>query len=139
MNVSQVIEPNFRTVGLGETVAQAAQHMGEAGTGCLVVIDGEVPAGLITERDMVLGCLIDGHVSWECQVFRHMSIISEYAYPETGIGEALILMMDDQISFLPVVDEDRLVGLITSDSASRAMDIADEPQPIFSESLAGAY
>ncbi len=139
MNVSQVIESNFRTVGLGETVAQAAQHMSEAGTGCLVVVDGEVPAGIITERDMVLGCLIDGHVSWECQVFRHMTIITEYAYPEMGIGEALILMLDDQISFLPVVDEDRLVGLITSDSASRAMDVADEPQPIFSESLAGAY
>ena len=113
--------------------------MREAGTSCLVVVDGETPAGIITERDMVLGCLIDGHVSWECQVFRHMSIITEYAYPETGIGEALILMMDDHVSFLPVVDEDRLVGLITSDTASRAIDIADEPQPIFSESAAGAY
>ena len=88
---------------------------------------------------MVLGCLIDGHSSWECQVFRHMSIITEYAYPETGIGEALILMLDDQITFLPVVDEDKLVGLITSDSASRAMDVADEPQPIFSESAAGTF
>ena len=139
MDVSQVMESNFSTVGLEETVAQAAQQMSEAGTGCLIVVDGEVPAGIITERDMVLGCLIDGHVSWECQVFRHMSIITEYAYPETGIGEALILMLDDQISFLPVVDEDRLVGLITSDRASRAMDVADEPLPIFSESAAGAY
>ena len=139
MDVSQVMESKFSTVGLEETVAQAAQLMSEAGTGCLIVVDGEVPAGIITERDMVLGCLIDGHVSWECQVFRHMSIITEYAYPETGIGEALILMLDDQISFLPVVDEDRLVGLITSDSASRAMDVADEPQPIFSESATGAY
>ena len=139
MDVSQVMESRFSTVGLEETVAQAAQQMSEAGTGCLIVVDGEVPAGIITERDMVLGSLIDGHVSWECQVFRHMSIISEYAYPETGIGEALILMMDDQISFLPVVDEDRLVGLITSDSASRAIDVADEPQPIFSESTVGAY
>ena len=133
------MESNFRTVGLEETVAQAAQYMSEAGTGCLVVVDGEAPAGIITERDMVLGCLIDGHVSWECQVFRHMSIITEYAYPETGVGEALILMLDEQITFLPVVDEDKLVGLITSDSASRAMDVADEPQPIFSESAAGTY
>ena len=139
MDVSQVMESKFSTVGLEETVAQAAQQMSEAGTGCLIVVDGEAPAGIITERDMVLGCLIDGHVSWECQVFRHMSIITEYADPETGIGEALILMLDDQISFLPVVEEDRLVGLITSDSASRAMDVADEPQPIFSESAAGAY
>ncbi|MCH7624448.1 MAG: CBS domain-containing protein [Chloroflexi bacterium] len=139
MDVSQVMESNFRTVGLEETVAQAAQYMSEAGTGCLVVVDGDVPAGIITERDMVLGCLIDGHSSWECQVFRHMSIITEYAYPETGIGEALILMLDDQITFLPVVDEDKLVGLITSDSASRAMDVADEPQPIFSESAAGTF
>ena len=139
MNVSQVMESKFSTVGLEETVAHAAQQMSEAGTGCLIVVDGEAPAGIITERDMVLGCLIDGHVSWECQVFRHMSIITEYAYPETGIGEALILMLDDQISFLPVVDEDRLVGLITSDSASRAIDVADEPQPIYSGSAAGAY
>ncbi len=139
MSVSQVIDSNYRTVGLGETVAQAAQLMREAGTGCLVVVDGEVPAGIITERDMVLGCLIDGHASWECQVFRHMTIITEYANPEMGIGEALILMLDDQISFLPVVDDDMLVGLITSESASRAIDIADEPQPIFSESVAGTY
>ncbi len=139
MDVSQVMESKFSTVGLEETVAQAARQMSEAGTGCLIVVDGEVPAGIITERDMVLGCLIDGHASWECQVFRHMSIITEYAYPETGIGEALILMLDDQISFLPVVDENKLVGLITSDNASRAMDVADEPQPIFSESAAGVY
>ena len=104
MDVSQVMESKFSTVGLEETVAQAAQQMSEAGTGCLIVVDGEAPAGIITERDMVLGCLIDGHVSWECQVFRHMSIITEYADPETGIGEALILMLDDQISFLPVGD-----------------------------------
>ena len=68
-----------------------------------------------------------------------MSIITEYAYADTVIGEALILMLDDQITFLPVVDDDKLVGLITSDSASRAMDVADEPQPIFSESAAGTF
>ena len=48
LDVSQVMESNVRTVGLEETVAQAAQYMSEAGTGCLVVVDGDVPAGIIT-------------------------------------------------------------------------------------------
>jgi CBS domain-containing protein len=100
-------------------------------TGCIVVVDvveDGAPAGIITERDMVLGCLIDGHTSWKCQVYRHMTILNEAATPLTDIGNALLIMMESEVSYLPVVNESgSVVGLLYAEDLSRAIEQDSNP------------
>ena len=123
MNAIDLMSNEVSVVDLNASVADAAQMMRTQNTGCLVVLeDGEL-AGIITERDMALGCLIDGHISWKCEVYRHMTILDEAASPLTDIGDALLIMMEKEISYLPVMNfNGKVVGLLYSEDLSRAIE-----------------
>ena len=131
MNVAELMTNEVSIVDLGMSVADAAAVMQEQNTGCIVVVDvveDGALAGIITERDMVLGCLIDGHTSWKCQVYRHMTILNEAATPLTDIGDALLIMMESEVSYLPVVNESgSVVGLLYAEDLSRAIEQDNNP------------
>ena len=76
----------------------------------------------VTESDLVLGCLIHGHVSWHCQVNRHMRVQAEVVRPETVLTDAVVMMIEAEIDNLPVVGPDgNAVGLVTSAEFSRVI------------------
>ena len=131
MNVAELMTNEVSIVDLGMSVADAAAMMQAQNTGCIVVVDvveDGALAGIITERDMVLGCLIDGHTSWKCQVYRHMTILNEAATPITDIGDALLIMMESEVSYLPVVNESgSVVGLLYAEDLSRAIEQDSNP------------
>jgi CBS domain-containing protein len=130
LNVSDVMLTDVQVIGLETSVADAAQLMREANTGCLVIMEGGSLAGIITERDMVLGCLVDGHISWNCKVYRHMTILTEGAYPNMSIGDAAITMLDKEVNFLPVVEDGNVLGLVFVEDSYRAIERDNEPQPV---------
>ena len=130
MNVSDVMSSDVNVIEMTDSVADAAQLMDKANTGCLVVVNEGALVGVITERDLVLGCLVDGHVSTYCKVTNHMNSVTESAHPDMDMGNAAIMMLDDEISFLPVIEGNRVVGLVFAEDVSRAIELEDEPQPI---------
>lgn len=128
MHTADLMSGDVSIVDLETSVADAAKMMETQNTGCLVVVDDGALAGIITERDMVLGCLIDGHTSWKCQVYRHMTILNDAATPQTDIGGALLIMMECEVDYLPVVnDEGKAVGLLYAEDISRAIEQDDDP------------
>ena len=128
MNAADLMNGEMAVVDVSTSVADAAKLMQSQNTGCLVVVERGTLAGIITERDMVLGCLIDGHTSWQCQVYRHMTILNEAANPQTDIGDALLIMMDNEVSYLPVVhDNGSVLGLLYAEDLSRAIEQDDDP------------
>ena len=130
MNVSEVMTGNISLVSMDITVADVARIMQEENTGCVAITDGNSLAGMITERDMVLGCLIDGHVSWECEAYRHMTILEQAGTPEMDAGDALVTMLDMDVSCLPVVSsQGQVIGMVYSEDLSRAIAQEDDPQP----------
>ena len=130
MNVSEVMTGDATLVSMNTSVADVARIMQEENTGCVVVTDGNSLAGVITVRDMVLGCLIDGHVSWHCEAFRHMTILRQAGTPDMDAGEALLAMTDLDISCLPVAGPDaRITGMVFSEDLSRAIAEENDPQP----------
>ena len=126
MYATELMTTEVSIIDLGTSVADAAAMMRAQNTGCVVVVDvvnNGVLAGIITERDMVLGCLIDGHISRECTVHRHMTVLTEAASPLTDIGDALFIMMDNEVTYLPVVnDAGAVVGLLYAEDLSRAIE-----------------
>ena len=136
MYTADLMSSDASIVDLSTSVADAAKMMETQNTGCLVVVDDGALAGIITERDMVLGCLIDGHTSWQCQVYRHMTILNDAATPQTDIGDALLIMMEREVDYLPVVnDEGKVVGLLYADDISRAIEQDDDPIAILDSDL----
>lgn len=128
MNAADMMTNEVSVVDLATTVADAARMMRERNTGCLIVAEDGAPAGIITERDMVLGCLIDGHTAWQCEVYRHMTILTEAANPSMDIGEALLVMMEREVGNLPVVDGGgRIVGMLFAEDLARAIEQEGDP------------
>lgn len=95
------------------TVAIALKTMAEKDIGALVVLDGEKLAGIISERDFVRSISSTGQCSLDAPVKNYMTkevvtISSDYT-----IEKCMKLMTDRHFRHLPVVDEGKLVGMIS--------------------------
>ena len=138
MYATELMTTEVSIIDLGTSVSDAAAMMRAQNTGCVVVVDvvkNGALAGIITERDMVLGCLIDGHTSLKCPVYRHMTVLSETANPQTDVGDALLIMMESEVDYLPVVsDGDSVVGMLYAEDISHAIE-QDDPIAVLDSDL----
>lgn len=95
-----------------ETVAIAAKRMREQRIGCLVVVhDGETK-GIITDRDL-LDCIAAGHEAKRCKLSNHMSTPVITCKADNDLLPAAQLMSERKIKRLPIVEKERLVGLVS--------------------------
>jgi len=122
MNVSELMQPTSISVELTTTVTEAAKVMRDTSASCLVVIDDGNIEGVISESDMVVGCMADGHIPWQCTVERHMATQSLAIASDTHIGDASLIIIDGEFEYLPVVNEGRLAGILESESIFGAID-----------------
>ena len=122
MEISELMSSDPHAVGVDTSISEAAQIMKETGASCLVVMRDQRVEGIITDRDMALGCLVDGHVSWKCQVYKHMTLQRQTVSPGLHFGDASVMMIDRDMDHLPVLEEGQLVGLISSDQLYQAID-----------------
>ena len=61
LRIRDVMTRDIYSIGLEHSISFAVQKMRETNAECLVVVNGRVVTGVITGRDMALGCLVDGH------------------------------------------------------------------------------
>jgi CBS domain-containing protein len=86
--------------------------MTDKGIGCVVVTENGKPVGILTERDVMKEIVKDKNIL-EKDVSSLMTRPLISVSPDTPVVDALDLMRKKNIRRLPVVDEGRLVGLIT--------------------------
>lgn len=122
MNVSELMHPTSISVELTTTVTEAARLMRDTGASCLVVTDGGNVEGVISESDIVVGCMADGHTSWRCSVETHMSAQCQSIASDTYVGDASLIVIDGELEYLPVVDLGDLAGILSSESIFGAID-----------------
>ncbi|MFH0897704.1 MAG: CBS domain-containing protein [Candidatus Bathyarchaeota archaeon] len=116
-SVKDLMSKNVITIDLNKTVFDAAVLMTDKKIGCLVVIDGETPIGIVTERDFVRRIIAE-KTSIDAKVFEIMSKPLITVDPDSSLRRAAGLMVDNKIRRLPVVIENKLVGiLVVSDFA----------------------
>jgi CBS domain-containing protein len=112
MKIRDVMTPNPRTVSPNDTVQAAAQVMQAEDTGAVpVVTDGRVLA-VVTDRDIVVRVVAEGG-SFSSPVGKIATQSVVCATPEMSTSEASDLMSEHQIRRLPVVENDRLVGIVS--------------------------
>ncbi|MFO7640126.1 MAG: CBS domain-containing protein [Candidatus Competibacteraceae bacterium] len=95
-----------------ETVAAAVARMKEKNIGSLIVKEGESVVGILTERDLLVRVLAAGR-PLSLPVAEVMTSGPFCLSPETTVGQAMSVVTDVRIRHLPVVEENRLVGMVS--------------------------
>jgi citrate synthase len=112
-----------------ETVAAAAARMDEHKVGAVVIVADERPVGILTERDMV-------RLSASTQNEPHLGKVAEWmtadpdcVHPDVGVQEALASLADRGYRHIPVVEDDRLVGIVSMRDLMRVASIQPVVHP----------
>ncbi len=111
------------TIEANVTVRKAVRLMNNREIGCLVVVQDGKPAGIVTERDMLKRVLVAGRDPRAVEVDEVMSKPLLFMEPEKEIEEAVKLMFKHKIKKLPVVENERLVGLVTLTDLIRSSEV----------------
>jgi CBS domain-containing protein len=116
--VKDLMTKNVITIDANKTVIEAAALMSQNDVGDLVVMDGNTPVGIITERDFVRRILAEGK-SADTKVSEVMTSPLKVIDPEAPIKEAARRMVNKRIRRLPVIKDNKLVGIITTADFAR--------------------
>jgi CBS domain-containing protein len=102
------------TAPRGSTVRHVAELMRERNVGSVVLVEEDRPVGFVTDRDLTVSVLADGRDA-EDRAVDHGSAPVVTADPGDSLGEAAELMIRHAVRRLVVVEEDRLIGIVTLD------------------------
>lgn len=107
-------------VGGHETLRAAAQHMRELGVGALPICgDDDRLHGMLTDRDIVVRAVAAGLDLDTATAGELAQEDTYYVQADADIEEMLLLMEEHQIRRLPVIDDHRLVGIVSEADIAR--------------------
>jgi CBS domain-containing protein len=112
MQVADLMKTDVKTTTPGDTFAHVARLLHENQVSSIVVMDADRVLGIVTERDLV-NLVAEGLDPASTSVGQRMSTDLDTVRPRTDIAEAAEHMARRRIRHLPVVDGERLVGIIS--------------------------
>jgi CBS domain-containing protein len=123
MEVRKIMTADPVSVEPETTLEVIATLMREQDIGAVPVVeDGEL-CGIVTDRDIVVRCIAHGQDATECTAEDVMSTEVQALAPDASVDEAARLMGDLQIRRLPIVEKNRLVGMLSlGDVAVKSQD-----------------
>jgi CBS domain-containing protein len=95
------------------TVFKAIEMMADKNVGALLVMKGKKLVGMMSERDYTRKVFLRGKSSKETRVEEIMSPDVFTTHPLEGVEKCLRLMTDKHIRHLPVLENDKVVGVIS--------------------------
>jgi len=113
MRVSELMSRELVTVPVGATMKGAAGQMLQNGVGSVIVLNGETPAGIVTEMDALRVGYGTNRPFEKVPVRKVMSRPLKTIEPNKTVRTAIGRMKTNSIKKLPVVSEFDLVGIIT--------------------------
>jgi len=130
MRVSDIMTEAAVSDQADDTLAEAAHKMWEQQTGSLIVMEGEELAGIITERD-ILKAVATGTELEKTRVEDVMVRDLVTIHPSASLREAARVMTDRWIRHLPVIDQGKLVGILSQRDLAGILGTAlNEPEAL---------
>ncbi len=102
------------SISRNKTVLEAAREMAGKKIGSLVVTDGENVVGIFTERDSLFRIVAEGKNPAQTAVGNAMTSPVAVCRPDTTLEECKAVMTEKRLRHLPVVQDGKLVGIVTS-------------------------
>lgn len=119
MLVSEVMHKGVSTVQINDSIRKVAALMKKEDIGSVPVFKNERPVGFVTDRDIIISCVAEGHPLDE-PVSHAMSREIIFIRENEDVNVASKIMRENQVSRLLVVDEgQKPVGMISLHDLSR--------------------
>jgi CBS domain-containing protein len=106
-------DPTVWSIAPGATVFEAIELMAQKNVGALPVVDDGRLVGILSERDYTRKVILKGRSSKETAVKEIMTDPVLTVGPSAGVAECMRLMTERRVRHLPVVEQDKLVGILS--------------------------
>jgi len=134
LKLKDVMTKDVITVGERAAVKTVVELMSKNDIGCLVVMKGKEPVGIVTERDLLRRVLLSpkntGKTKVEDMLMRKVSEIMSQPLivgkPQTELRDGVRLMAERKIKKLPIVENGQLLGLVTYTNIIRSTRYLEE-------------
>lgn len=107
-------------IGPQATVYQALQTMAEHDVGAILVMDMDDIVGIFSERDYARRIVLQGRTSIGTCVRDIMTSKVVYVSPSQTVGQCMALMTEKHFRHLPVMDEGKVIGMLSIGDLVRA-------------------
>ncbi|WP_330176124.1 CBS domain-containing protein [Streptomyces sp. NBC_01498] len=109
-----IMNPGADWIPSHETLDRAAQLMRDLDVGALPIADsGERLTGILTDRDIVIGCVAMGHDPAKITAGEMAHGTPRWIEADADVNDVLHEMQEHQIRRLPVIEDKRMVGMIS--------------------------
>jgi CBS domain-containing protein len=112
MNVAEVMTTNVDSCSPESTCKEVAMKMKELDVGAVPICDNEKLVGIVTDRDLVIKGFVNDLTS-DSTISELVSDNVVKGSKEMSVEEAVRLMSQHQIRRLPIVEDDKLVGIVS--------------------------
>jgi len=113
--------PDVWTIAPDASVYEAIAMMAARMVGALVIVDGQKVVGIVSERDYARKVILQGKSSRDTPVRAIMTEKVQYVRPEQTIDDCMALMTARHIRHLPVMVDERLVGIVSIGDIVKAL------------------
>ncbi|MEW6043133.1 MAG: CBS domain-containing protein [Thermoproteota archaeon] len=122
--VKDIMTRSLVAVDASSTVNEAAKIMEKAGVGSVIVMEKDVPIGIMTDRDFAIKIAAHAYPI-HTKVRQVMSSPLIHINPEEEVWDAADLMYTRKIRRLPVLDEDELLGIVSATDFVKLYTVCD--------------
>jgi CBS domain-containing protein len=112
-SIRDVMTAEPRTVKSDTPIAEAAKAMKEADAGAVVVQDNGSPTGILTDRDIAIRAVAEGRDPTSTPVSEVATKDPTTLSPDDSIDDAVQVMREKNVRRLPVVEDDKTVGIVS--------------------------
>lgn len=122
--VSQILQSKGShtwTIAPNATVFDALTSMAEKDIGALLVVENSEVVGIFSERDYARKIILQGKSSRDTEVQEIMTSEVLCISPDQSVTKCMALMTDKRIRHIPVLDDGRLVGVISIGDVVKAI------------------
>ena len=106
-----------------QTLAEAARMMRDLDVGSLPICgNDEKLHGMLTDRDIVVKCVADDGDCTQSRAGDFAQGTLHWVSADTDIDDALAIMSEHQVKRLPVLEDHRLVGMISETDLTKGVD-----------------
>ena len=120
--IRDVMTENVKSAEPSTSVREAARLMAGEDIGPVPVVEGERLVGIVTDRDLVVRVIAEGKDPDSTTVGEIVSADVVTVSPDQDLDEALKLLARHQVRRIPVVENDRLVGIVAQADVARQGD-----------------